>query len=161
VIVDTAAPGTKPSASERLVARAEELQREVNGGFVERAAVTSARALRWSASSVVAHAARAAVLASVGVIPRRNLDQYHLFYRLASKQRRRYRPKRTFGGTTLLVRADDTEDDRALGEDLGWSPYLRGAFEVSHFAGDHATIIKRPHVSALAEELQRAFNANA
>jgi amino acid adenylation domain-containing protein len=157
VIVDTAAPGTKPSASERLVARVDNIRHSAKGGGIERAVETSARVLKWSTSSAVAHAARALVIASAGLVPRRDLDQYHVFYRLSAKQRRHYRPRHTFGGSALLVRAQDGGLDRTLGDDLGWSKYLRGAFEISRVPGDHSTIIKRPRVSALADELQRAL----
>jgi amino acid adenylation domain-containing protein len=160
VILDAVAPGTNPSAGERLRARVRGMRAHEETGAIERAAATLTRALRWSASSAVAHAERGLVTGTAGFVPRRDLSQYHAFYRLASKQRRRYRPTRTFGGAALLLRTGTADERRDKG-DLGWSAHLGGPFAIVDVPGDHRTMIKRPHVAALAEELQGAFASAA
>jgi amino acid adenylation domain-containing protein len=159
VILDAVAPGAIPSAGERLRGRALQIRApDDERGAVARAAVTFARAARWSSSSVASHAARGIVTGTAGIVPRRGFDQYHAFYRLGRKHRRRYRPTRTFAGAALVLRTDD-HDDRSDEADLGWSAHLRGPLEIVPVPGDHRTMIKRPHVPALAEELRRAFAA--
>ncbi|MEX1007447.1 MAG: non-ribosomal peptide synthetase [Acidimicrobiia bacterium] len=146
-ILDSTAPGTKPNAAERFATRADTLRDQ-----------SSAHALRWAASSAVAHAQRAAAITTAGLVPRRGLRQYYVFYRVASRQRRRYRPTHTFGGPTLVLRAT-AEDHGELGGDLGWSSYLRRSPSVVDVPGNHNTMILRPLVSTLAAELSRAFDA--
>ena len=109
------------------------------------------------AASAVAHAQRAAAIATAGLVPRRDLRQYYVFYRLASHQRRRYRPTDTFGGPTLVARAAD-EDHGDLGRDLGWSSFLRRSPTIVEVPGNHSSMILRPHVSTLAAELRRALD---
>jgi thioesterase domain-containing protein len=95
--------------------------------------------------------------ATAGVIPRRGL-QYYVFYRVASRQRVRYRPADTFGGPTLIARASANASDE-LGADLGWGPFLRGPRSLVGVPGRHYTMIHRPNVAALASELRRALDA--
>jgi amino acid adenylation domain-containing protein len=157
VILDAVAPGRTPSTSERLRARSATLRgHDTSGGAIERATGTLGRALRWSASSAVAHTARGLVTSSAGVVPRRGLNQYHALYRLARKQRRSYQPQRVFDGNVLLLRTGTVHETREKG-DLGWSSHIRGPFAITDVPGDHRTMLKRPHVSALADELRRAF----
>jgi amino acid adenylation domain-containing protein len=146
-LLDSTAPGTKPTPGERIATRADTLRDQSSGP-----------ALRWAASSAVAHARRAVAIASAGLIPRRNLRQYYVFYRVASRQRRRYRPTCTFGGPTMVVRAP-AEDHGGLGRDLGWTPFLRRTPEMVDVPGVHHSMILRPHASVLAAELSRALDA--
>jgi thioesterase domain-containing protein len=91
-------------------------------------------------------------------MPRRDLRQYYVFYRVASRQRRRYRPTSVFDGPALVLRASD-QDHGELDRDLGWSPYLRSRPSVVDVPGTHHTMIFRPHVTSVGAELQRAFDS--
>ena len=71
-VLDSYAPGSGPSTSERFAARAAELRDE-----------PTPRALQWAASSALAHAQRTVDIATAGIIPRRDLRQYYVFYRMA------------------------------------------------------------------------------
>ncbi len=146
-VLDSYAPGTRPSATERLASRSAELRDEPTIG-----------ALRWAASSALAHAGRAAAVWTAGVVPRRDLRQYYVFYRVASRQRARYRPTSTFQGRTLVVRASADAPDE-FGRDLGWGPFLRGPRSLVDVPGNHYTMINRPNVVVLASELTRALDA--
>jgi thioesterase domain-containing protein len=76
----------------------------------------------------------------------------HLRVFLANdRARRRYTPQHYAGRITLIRAAE-----RAVSSDLalGWSRWAAGGVDVYTLPGDHYTLLKDPHVRALAERLQ-------
>ena len=63
----------------------------------------------------------------------------------------RYTPG-AYGGPVLLVRASQAELD--VPPHRGWAPFVHGGLLVEESPGDHHSMLRAPHVQALAERLR-------
>ncbi|HEY0735912.1 MAG TPA: amino acid adenylation domain-containing protein, partial [Herpetosiphonaceae bacterium] len=66
-----------------------------------------------------------------------------------------YRP-RPYAGRVTLFRAGDRPLD-AAGATLGWDALAAAGISLRVIPGDHYTIVRQPHVAALAEQLRLSF----
>jgi thioesterase domain-containing protein len=71
---------------------------------------------------------------------------------------RDYQP-RPYPGKVTLFRARVRPLFRLHGHDLGWSALARGGLEVVPIPGNHETILREPHVHALARALRQRLPA--
>jgi len=73
----------------------------------------------------------------------------------------RYAP-RPYPGSLLLLRAEQQapSDLYTSGEDLGWRPLVKGAFDVQDVPGRHGDAVLAPHVSRTARILREALRAS-
>jgi amino acid adenylation domain-containing protein len=69
---------------------------------------------------------------------------------VAEAAARRYRPP-PYRGNVLLLRAADAERD--WDDCSGWRDVVKGRLEVRDLPGDHASVLRPPHVDALAAAL--------
>jgi thioesterase domain-containing protein/acyl carrier protein len=156
VLIDVAAPPTSHAdTAHRLARRAQARSDTLRAGAPERrwqrAAVIGARAARYAATSLCAHAERRLTLTSAGLLPRRGYAQYDLFLRLHARMALEYRASHTFDGPTLVIAAD-------AGDDLGWSELVRGPVTVAHVPGDHLDLIRPPTVHHVADHIGHALD---
>jgi thioesterase domain-containing protein len=164
VILDTGAPGARPTRSDRLRWRADAIQTDAPPSGLPRRTAIALRTVRFGARSAYAHAERRYALTTAGLFPRKGLEQYELFLRLNSRMSREYQPTATFAGPVLLLRttSPDTESVvhvRNNTPDLGWSRVVSGEITVIEVPGDHLGMIRRPHVTTLAATLEAALDA--
>src|SRR5689334_5684573 len=64
-----------------------------------------------------------------------------------------FEPK-TYGGRVLVLRVIKQPRNRISSRDLGWSRLARGGVDVRMISGTHETLLREPHVRALAGELK-------
>ncbi len=64
-----------------------------------------------------------------------------------------FAPK-TYGGRVLVLRVIKQPRNRISSKDLGWSRLARGGVDVRMISGTHETLLREPHVRALAGELK-------
>jgi thioesterase domain-containing protein/NAD(P)-dependent dehydrogenase (short-subunit alcohol dehydrogenase family) len=55
---------------------------------------------------------------------------------------------------TVLFRAAEQPPWAPPGSTLGWNEWIKGPLEVREVPGDHYTMVRKPHVQALAEQLR-------
>ena len=65
----------------------------------------------------------------------------------------------TYIGNVLLLKAEEHTHHRgyALAEDLGWSKHIKGQLDIHSVSGDHLTMIKIPHVEAVAQHIENTL----
>jgi acyl-coenzyme A synthetase/AMP-(fatty) acid ligase/thioesterase domain-containing protein/acyl carrier protein len=165
VILDTGAPGERPTRSQRLRRRAEALQSDAPPDGLKRRATVAARSATFAVRSAYAHAERRYSLTTAGLFPRSGLEQYELFLRLNGRMSREYHPTSKFSGRILVLRTTSPDDDDTPGRnrvpDMGWSRVASGEIRVEPVPGDHLGMIRRPHVAALAATLEAALDASS
>jgi amino acid adenylation domain-containing protein len=142
-ILDTPAPSTMLTRGERLAAGAPPRH---EGVF---------RKLNWAARAAQLHTRERLTLATAGIVPRRSLYQYHLFFRYARRMAREYRPTSRLVAPILVVRVADSPYE----SDLGWSAFSHGPVTTIEAPGNHDSMVRRPYVTTLGAELRRAFAA--
>ena len=64
-----------------------------------------------------------------------------------------FEPK-TYAGRILVLRVVKQPRNRISSKDLGWSRLAQGGVDVRMISGTHATLLREPHVRALATELK-------
>ncbi|HXY91581.1 MAG TPA: AMP-binding protein [Acidimicrobiia bacterium] len=139
-LLDTPAPSVMQTRTERLAVSAPSAH-EGTG-----------RRLRWATRGALLHLRERAVLATAGIVPRRSLYQYHLFYRFSRRMARAYRPGQRFGGAVVVFHVDDAR----FAPDLGWSAHVGGTVTTVEVPGSHESMVRRPYVAAVGAELARA-----
>ena len=139
-VLDTPAPSVMLTRGERLAASAPARQHGV------------ASRVRWAARASQLHGRERVALATAGILPRRSLHQYHLFFRYARRMTRAYHPASTFAGPILVVRVADSPFE----PDLGWSAFARGPITTIEPPGNHDSMVRRPYVTTLGAMLSRA-----
>ena len=77
-------------------------------------------------------------------------------YRANFLAREKYRPA-AYAGRITLLRASEAVDDHDQAHDLGWSDLAAAAVDVQFVPGSHYTMMRKPHVAALAEHLRAAI----
>ena len=165
VVIDTAPPSTAAvgagrQLADRARARAASLRRDTPDGRLARGVVIGARAARFAASSLSAHAERGYSLAGAGLLPRRGYDQYELFLRLHTRLAHEYRASGTFDGPVLVVRADGADGPAAPEPgpaDLGWSELVTGPIVVGDVAAEHLDLLRAPAVDKVAGHVRAAL----
>ncbi len=179
VILDTTGPiNTFPMAT-RMKARAEQFRASAPTSRLRRAAVVAAKAGRFGAKSLYAHAERRLSLSSAGIFPRKGYEQYELFLRLNARMSYEYRPTRTFEGPLLVVRGrmsdgrppnapvplelDGIEHSDLLPDsprdryDLGWSKLVTGPVTVVDVPADHLGLLRAPAVEKVGQVIGDAL----
>ncbi len=63
-----------------------------------------------------------------------------------------------YPGRITLFKANQELGETSLDPTLGWSNWAGGGVEVHLVAGNHATMVYKPHVEMLAEKLRRCLN---
>jgi acyl-coenzyme A synthetase/AMP-(fatty) acid ligase/thioesterase domain-containing protein/acyl carrier protein len=163
VILDTGAPGARPTRGDRLRWRADALRTDAPPSGVKRRATVAARSATFAIQSAYAHAERRYSLTTAGLFPRKGLEQYELFLRLNGRMSREYEPTSTFLGRVLVLRTGSPDGDSSQGrnrtDELGWSRVASGPITVEEVPGDHLGMIRRPHVTTLATVLEGALDA--
>ncbi|HXY94090.1 MAG TPA: AMP-binding protein [Acidimicrobiia bacterium] len=98
-------------------------------------------------------------LATAGLVARR-LRQYRVFFLLSQRLVRRYRPRSTFQGPALVVRAavDSSDLPRPPERDLGWSRWIAGPRDAVEVPGDHVGVMREPYVRDLGGHIARALD---
>jgi aspartate racemase len=61
---------------------------------------------------------------------------------------------KTYPGRVLVLRVDKQPRNRVSSKDLGWSRLAQAGVDVRIISGTHETLLREPHVSALAGELK-------
>jgi amino acid adenylation domain-containing protein len=61
---------------------------------------------------------------------------------------------KTYPGKITVFKAAEQPKEISLDPDLGWSAYAQEGIEVQEILGDHFSILKKPHVEALSENLK-------
>lgn len=61
---------------------------------------------------------------------------------------------KTYAGRVLVLRVIKQPRNRISSKDLGWSRLARGGVDVRMISGTHETLLREPHVRALAGELK-------
>jgi acyl-coenzyme A synthetase/AMP-(fatty) acid ligase/thioesterase domain-containing protein/acyl carrier protein len=159
VILDVPAPGHCPTRNERLRARADALLHDPHAGSRPSMPVVAARALRFATRSAADHAQRGVTLGSAGLIPRRGLAQYELFFQLNHGMGRKYQPTTVLNAPALVVRTDgDGSSHRETTRDLGWSRWISGRITVVDVAGDHLGLLRHPTVLRVGSHLRNALD---
>ncbi len=141
-VLDTPSPSVMLTRHERLAATAPSRQHGVTSR------------VRWAARAATLHARERIALATTGIVPRRSLHQYHLFFRYARRMTRAYDPSSTLAGPILVMRVADSPFE----PDLGWSPFGRGPVTTIEAPGNHDSMVRRPYVTTLGAELRRALD---
>ena len=80
----------------------------------------------------------------------RNIWLTWAFFRAES----RYRPRPYAGRLTLLRPIEDAMSERDGGPEFGWASLASDGVDVREVPGNHETIVKQPHASAVAEQLK-------
>ncbi len=92
-------------------------------------------------------------LAATGWATRPGTGNYWRFFDMTSFIGRHYR-SRPYPGPAVVVVADTPEKaDRSA-----WAQHLSGDWELVEVPGDHLSMLREPHVGALAEALRKAFS---
>jgi thioesterase domain-containing protein/acyl carrier protein len=157
VVLDAHAPAPAPSSpglTDRASARLQTIRAEAPTGPMRRRIDIGARAGQSAARVAYSIARHRVVVSTAGLLPRRGLDQYSLFFDINSAMRRAYRPATTLDAPLLLVRS-------SLGEwaepDFGWSGYVTGPITVVDVPGDHHGLIRKPVVERVGAAIASAL----
>ena len=117
-ILDTGAVGTQLTRRDRMENRASSISDDVDGTALTRSARIAGRSIRWSVQSAKEHTVRRIVVASAGLVPRKGVEQYDVFYRHSRHLTRRYRPRATVAAPTLVVPRRRPDARRGVGPRL-------------------------------------------
>jgi thioesterase domain-containing protein/acyl carrier protein len=109
-------------------------------------------AVRMLAASASYRVDRAALLATVGILPRPYSKQGRAFVAHHARLLRRYR-LRGYGGRMLVLR---NEKRRDLDPELGWGLTVTGPIDTAVVPGNHVTILREPNVDDVARAIGAA-----
>ena len=155
VLIDTPAPGERPSAVARVGTRATRTWSSGrDAGFARAPRVVPPREIARAAE---VDARRRFRLASAGVVPRTGLAQYELFLSLHERAAVRYRPGRNFAGAATVVRCVVPGKTVPPPDDFGWSRWVDGPITVLEIAGDHLDVLRAPIVGELGARLREVL----
>ena len=91
-------------------------------------------------------------LAITGLIPTPGIGQYWRFHRQSRFLAQHYRSGPYPGRTLVLVADSEDRDARSQ-----WGPHLTGPWSITAIGGDHISMLRDPHVAALADVLSAAL----
>jgi thioesterase domain-containing protein len=107
-------------------------------------------------------------VSTAGLLPRRGLDQYNLFFGINAGMRQAYRPTTNLDAPLLLVRSalgeraepetlnqSDLEDRSRW--DFGWSTHVSGPITVVDLPGDHVGLLQKPAVERVGAVIASAL----
>ncbi len=103
---------------------------------------------------------RRARMTTLGLVPRRGLDQYDAFYVLGLNIGRKYDRPGQCAAPTLVVRAESVEyfaDPVKALPDLGWAPRLSGPLTCVDAPGNHLTMIRPPYAATVVGLIEAAI----
>ena len=96
---------------------------------------------------------RAAALAATGIVPTSREGFSWRFYRQAQVLTHRYRPRTPWRGRAVVLVTDSPDRERCS----AWAPFVDGETQVRVIPGGHTSLLREPHVRALAAEVTRAL----
>jgi acyl-coenzyme A synthetase/AMP-(fatty) acid ligase/thioesterase domain-containing protein/acyl carrier protein len=169
VVLDAPAPGPgSPGLADRASTRLQTIRTEAPSGAIRRRIDIGARAAQSAARFAYAVARHRVVVSTAGLLPRRGLDQYNLFFGINSGMRQAYRPTANLDAPLLLVRSalgeraepvtlsqPDVEDRSRW--DFGWSTHVRGPITVVDLPGDHVGLLRKPAVERVGAAIASAL----
>lgn len=96
-------------------------------------------------------------IAGAGILPVGEQGPYWRFHRQGIAMQRRYSPRAYSGRTLIVIAADDPDAENRQ----RWAAHLDGPWTMRPIPGDHTSILRAPHVAALAAVVNEALGGLA